>query len=69
MFKYSLNATKSLNHIGSIIIQIPQLPVVTLVSPPEWILFEDLKNALLYNRNTKKKQILNNPSIHIPGKP
>lgn len=39
----TLNTTQSLNHIGSVIVEVPQLTIVSLVSPPERILLQDLE--------------------------
>ena len=40
--KENLNSTESLNHICAVVVQVPQLPIVTLVSPPERIVPCDL---------------------------
>lgn len=42
MFKNSFNSSKGLNNISSVIVQVPQLPIMPLVSPPERILFQNL---------------------------
>ena len=42
MFEYPLDTTECLNHISTIIIEVPEFAVMLLMSPPEWILFKDL---------------------------
>lgn len=43
MLKDSFNSSQCLNHVSSIIIQIPQFSIMSLMSPPERVLFEHLK--------------------------
>ena len=43
VLEYTLNTTQSLNHIGSIVVQIPQFAIMSLMSPPKWVLLENLK--------------------------
>lgn len=38
----ALNATKRLNHVCSVVVEVPQFSVVTLMRPPEGILLQDL---------------------------
>ena len=51
MFKNTLDSTKGLDHISAVRIKIPQLTIVALMSPPEWvdaqylILLEDGPNS------------------------
>ena len=42
MFENTLDATKCLNHVGTVIVQIPQFTVVTLVCPVERIVLQQL---------------------------
>lgn len=42
MLKNSFNSSKSLNYICSIVVQVPQLPIMSLMCPPERILFKNL---------------------------
>ena len=42
MLKDTLYATECLDHIRSVIVQVPQLTIVLLMSPPEWVLLKDL---------------------------
>ena len=42
MFENSFNTSKSLNNIGSVIVQVPQLSIMSLVRPPKGILFQNL---------------------------
>lgn len=42
VFKNTLNTTQSLNHVSSIVVQVPQLTIVLLVTPPERVLFQNL---------------------------
>ena len=43
MFQNAFNTTQSLDHVGSIVVQIPQFAVVALMCPPERVLFENLE--------------------------
>jgi len=42
VLKDALNSSKRLDHIGSIVVQVPELSVVPLMSPPEGIDLQDL---------------------------
>ena len=42
MLEYPFDTTECLNHVGAVIIEVPQFTVVFLMCPPEWILFEHL---------------------------
>jgi hypothetical protein len=42
MLKDALDTTKSLDHISAVVVEVPQLSIMFLMSPPEGILFEDL---------------------------
>lgn len=42
MFKNSFYSSQSLNNISSVIVQVPQLPIMSLVCPPKWILLQNL---------------------------
>lgn len=42
MLKDPLNTSKCLDDISSVIVQIPQLPIMPLMGPPEWVLLQDL---------------------------
>lgn len=42
MFQNTFNTTKCLDHISTIMVQVPQLTIVTVMSPPERILFQNL---------------------------
>ena len=37
MLENSLNTTKSLDNIGSVSVEVPELTIVTLRCPPEWV--------------------------------
>ena len=43
VFQYSLYSSKSLDHVRAIIVEVPQLSIMTLMSPPEWVLLENLR--------------------------
>jgi hypothetical protein len=45
MFEYTLNTAQCLNHISTIIIEVPEFTIMLLMSPPEWIL---LKHLILF---------------------
>mmetsp|Transcript_31758 Transcript_31758/g.36108 ORF Transcript_31758/g.36108 Transcript_31758/m.36108 type:complete len:252 (-) Transcript_31758:2893-3648(-) len=45
MFQNTFNTSQSLNHISSVVVQIPQFTIMFLMSPPEGIL---LKNLILF---------------------
>lgn len=38
----ALHTTQGLDHICAIVVQIPKFAIMSLVSPPEWILFQHL---------------------------
>ena len=42
MLQDSFNPAKSLNHVSSVVVEIPQLSIVFLMRPPERILLEKL---------------------------
>jgi hypothetical protein len=42
VFKNSLYSTKSLNHICPVVVQVPQLAIMSLMCPPKWILLQNL---------------------------
>jgi len=42
MLKDAFYTSKSLDHICTVVVQVPQLAIMALVCPPEWILFQDL---------------------------
>ena len=42
VFQDPLHAPQSLDHVGTIVVQIPELSVMALVSPPERVLLQDL---------------------------
>jgi hypothetical protein len=43
MFEDALHTSESLNHIRTVVVQVPQLAVMALVRPPERILLQNLK--------------------------
>ena len=43
MLQNALHSSKSLNDISSVVVQIPKLPIVALVGPPERILLQNLE--------------------------
>lgn len=42
VLQYALHATQCLDHICSVVVQVPQLAIVSLVGPPEWVLLQHL---------------------------
>ena len=51
----TLNTAQCLDHVCTVVVQIPQLPVMTLVSPPERVLLQDLQtNTHTYITNETK---------------
>lgn len=42
MLQDALNSSQSLDHVSSVVVQIPELTVVFLVGPPEGVLLEQL---------------------------
>ena len=42
VFQYALHSSKSLDHVCSVVVKVPEFTVMLLMSPPEWVLFEDL---------------------------
>ena len=43
VLKNSLHAPEGLDHVCPVVIEVPQLPIVALVRPPERILLQDLQ--------------------------
>lgn len=43
VFQDPLYSSKSLDHVRTIIVEVPQLSIMTLMSPPEWVLLENLR--------------------------
>jgi hypothetical protein len=42
MLQNSFDTTQCLYHVRSVVVEVPQLSIVPLMRPPEWILLEDL---------------------------
>ena len=42
VFKDTFNTSQCFDHVGTIVVEVPQFTVVTLMSPPEGILLQDL---------------------------
>lgn len=42
VFQDTLYASQGLDHVGTVVIQVPELAVVALVGPPEWVLLQYL---------------------------
>ncbi len=42
MLKDALHTSESLDHISTVVVEIPQLTIMFLMSPPEGVLLEDL---------------------------
>ncbi len=42
MLQYPLDPTQSLDHVRAVVVKVPQLPVMTLVCPPERVLLQHL---------------------------
>lgn len=42
MLQDALDSSQSLNHVGSVVVQVPEFAVVFLVGPPEGVLLEQL---------------------------
>lgn len=55
MLQDTLNTTQSSNDIHSVVVQLPQLPIMTLGCPPEWIanfvcqIGQNQRTAILYS--------------------
>ena len=43
MFQNALHTSKGLDHVSSVVVQVPQFAIVSLMGPPEGILFENLQ--------------------------
>ena len=57
MLQDALHAAQSLDHVGTVVVQVPQLAVVPLMGPPEGVLLQHLhahKQALAEVMGTKK---------------
>ena len=42
VLQYALHPSQGLDHVCAVVVQVPQLPVMTLMSPPERILLQNL---------------------------
>lgn len=42
VFQNTFNPTKGLDHVSSVVVQVPQFTVVALMRPPERVLFQHL---------------------------
>lgn len=40
----ALHTSQSLNHVSTVVVQVPKFAIVPLVSPPEWILLQHLQS-------------------------
>jgi hypothetical protein len=54
VFQDAFHTTKSLNHVGTVVVQVPQFAIVALVSPPERILFQNLKQHYYIDVSNKQ---------------
>ena len=45
VFQDALHTTQGLDHVCAVVVQVPQLAVMSLMCPPEGILFQNLKNS------------------------
>lgn len=50
MFQNAFNSSQSLNHVSSVVVQVPKLAVMPLMGPPERILLQDLSQSQNYNQ-------------------
>ena len=41
----AFHSAQSLDHVCPVVVEIPQLAIVTLVRPPEWVLLQHLSNG------------------------
>ena len=57
VFQDALHPAQGLDHVCAVVVQVPQLAVMTLVCPPEWVLLQhlDTRNILLYINNSDIK--------------
>lgn len=44
VFQDALHPSQSLDHVCPVVVEVPQLPVVTLVGPPERVLLQNLQD-------------------------
>lgn len=44
MLQYTLHSSEGLYHVCPVVVQVPQLAIMTLVSPPERVLFQHLQH-------------------------
>ena len=42
MLEDALHSAQCLDHVRPVVVEVPQLAVVTLVGPPEWVLLQHL---------------------------
>lgn len=64
MLQNPFYTAECLNHVRPVIVQVPQFTVMTLVSPPEWILLQHLDDRI----KKKKNYILVSTGLNIPRK-
>ena len=43
MLQDTLHATQGLDHVCAVVVEVPELPIVALMGPPEWVLLEHLR--------------------------
>ena len=48
VFQDALHTAQGLDHVCAVVVQVPQLAVVTLVGPPEWVLLQHLEGEMGY---------------------
>ena len=60
VFKNSFYTSQRLDHVGPVVVQIPEFAVMTLVSPPEWVLFQHL-----YRLGNNKQSVMDTVSPRI----
>ena len=42
VFQDALHAPQGLDHVCAVVVQVPELPIMTLMGPPEWVLLQHL---------------------------
>lgn len=42
VFQNAFHTAQGLDHVCTVVVQVPELPIMPLVCPPEWILLQNL---------------------------
>lgn len=60
VLQYTLHSSEGLYHVCPVVVQVPQLAIVTLVGPPERVLFQNLQTKDIHDSYKKLLKHLEN---------